>query len=315
MEETYPEYVYRGPSERVTSEPWSVEEDQTFIRAHKEGKTLKEIAAMLSGRTRGAVKERWHEAKLGKAGTAALRAYAAELTPSEKPSPWSAEEDQTFIRAHKEGKTMKEIAAMLPGRTGIAVGVRWSEAKSGNAGTAALREYAAECAPEKRPWSVEEDQTFIRAHREGKTHRQIAAMLPGRTEGAVGARWKMAKCGKAGSAALREYAAECTTTKGNSWSEEEDQTFIQTHREGKTFQEIVAMLPRRTEGAVEHRWMLAKKGKAGTAALTAYAAECIPSGRYSPWSVEEDMTIIRAHKEAKHLRRSRQCSPEEHMML
>ena len=109
----------------------------------------------------------------------------------------------------------------------------------------------------------------------------------------------MAKCGKAGSAALREYAAECTTTKGNSWSEEEDQTFIQTHREGKTFQEIVAMLPRRTEGAVEHRWMLAKKGKAGTAALTAYAAECIPSGRYSPWSVEEDMTIIRAHKEGK----------------
>ena len=59
-------------------EPWSVEEDQTFIQARKEGKTDSEIAAMLPGRTKGAVRERWYYAKLGKTGSAALRAYAAE---------------------------------------------------------------------------------------------------------------------------------------------------------------------------------------------------------------------------------------------
>ena len=59
-------------------EPWSVEEDQTFIQARKEGKTDSEIAAMLPGRTKGAVREKWYYAKLGKTGSAALRAYAAE---------------------------------------------------------------------------------------------------------------------------------------------------------------------------------------------------------------------------------------------
>ena len=75
LEETCPEYVYNGPSIKP---PWSAEEDQTFIQAHREGKTDSEIAAMLPGRTKGAVRERWYYAKLGKTGSAALRAYAAE---------------------------------------------------------------------------------------------------------------------------------------------------------------------------------------------------------------------------------------------
>ena len=75
-------------------------------------------------------------------GSAALRAYAAEITPFS----WSAEEDQTFIRTHKEGKTFKKITAMLPGRTERAVRGRWDLAKNGKAGTTALRAYAAECA-------------------------------------------------------------------------------------------------------------------------------------------------------------------------
>jgi len=78
LEETCPEYVYRDPSERRVCKPWSADEDQTFIQAHREGKTHREIAAMLPGRSADAVKERWYEAKLGKSGTAALRAYAAE---------------------------------------------------------------------------------------------------------------------------------------------------------------------------------------------------------------------------------------------
>ena len=105
-----------------------------MIRAHKEGKTCKEIAAMLPGRTEGAVGGRWHNAKKGKIGSAALRAYAAECTPSEKNS-WSVEDDQTFIRAYKEGKTLRQIAAMLPQRSEAR---RWSLAKTGTHGSAAL---------------------------------------------------------------------------------------------------------------------------------------------------------------------------------
>ena len=78
LEDACPEYVYKGPPKREWGEPWSADEDQTFIQAHREGKTHREIAAMLPGRSADAVKERWYEAKLGKSGTAALRAYAAE---------------------------------------------------------------------------------------------------------------------------------------------------------------------------------------------------------------------------------------------
>jgi len=78
LEETCPEYVHKPPSERLTIHPWSAEEDQTFIQAHREGKTQMKIAGMLPGRSHDAVYSRWRDAKLGKAGTAALLAYAAE---------------------------------------------------------------------------------------------------------------------------------------------------------------------------------------------------------------------------------------------
>ena len=98
---------------------------------------------MLPGRTKSALRNRWYEAKIGKAGTAALKAYAAECATA-KGSSWSVEEEQTIIRAHKKGKTVQEIAAMLPGRTESAVRGRWGRANIGKSGTAALREYAAE---------------------------------------------------------------------------------------------------------------------------------------------------------------------------
>ena len=168
LREYLEEYMCNSSHQQKTN-GWSAEEEETFIRAHKEGKLLKEIAAMLPGRTKSALRTRWYEAKIGKAGTAALKAYAAECATA-KGSSWSVEEEQTTIRAHKKGKTFQEIAAMLPGRTEIAVGARWSLAKSGRYGSAALREYAAECTPEKSPWSVEEDHTFIKSPQEGQNN-------------------------------------------------------------------------------------------------------------------------------------------------
>ena len=165
---------------------------------------------MLPERTERAVISRWNDARKGMAGTAALKAYVAEITPSAKFSPWSEYEDNTFIRAHKKGKTMKEIAAMLPGRTECAVRGRWNFARHQGHCTAALVAYAAEFTPSEKtsPWSPEEDQTFIRAHKEGKTSQEIAAMLPGRTEIAVQSRWNHAKRGTHSSAPLLAYAAE-----------------------------------------------------------------------------------------------------------
>ena len=275
-----------------------------MVAALKAGQKVSTIE--IGGRGKWAAKDHFHRARENGLGIPALREYVEKTCPEYvyKPKqvlePWSVEEDQTLIQARKEGKTFKEIAAMLPGRTEIAVGARWCLAKSGNAGTAALREYAAECAPEKRPWSVEEDQTFIQAHWEGKTFHEIAAMLPRRTEGAVRFRWHEARLRKKGTAALRESAAECIPSESPSpWSVEEDQTFIQAHWEGKAFKEIAAMLPRRTHDAVKSRWNVAKSGKAGAALLLAYIAKLTLSESPSPWSVEEDQTFIRAHKEGK----------------
>ena len=78
LEETCPEYVYKGPSERLAGVPWSAEEDQTFIQTHREGKTIKEIAAILPGRSYDSVSGRWREAKIGRCCSAVLKAYAAE---------------------------------------------------------------------------------------------------------------------------------------------------------------------------------------------------------------------------------------------
>ena len=208
LKETCPEYVYKPPPTNV-SQPWSEEEELTFIQAHREGKTLKEIAAILPGRTENAVESRWNHAKKRKTGTAALREYAAECTTTNG-NCWSEYEDNTFIRAQKEGKTPKEIAAILPGRTKGAVSARWHDVKLGKKGTATLRAYVAEITPSAKfsPWSEYEDNALIRAHKEGKTPLEIAALLPGRTNTAVKGRWQLAKNGKRGSAALRAYAAE-----------------------------------------------------------------------------------------------------------
>ena len=120
---------------------------------------MKETAAMLPGRTECAVQQKWHKAKNGTHGTAALIAYAAECTPSGNPSSWSwsVEEDQTLIRAHKEGKTPLEIAALLPGRTNTAVSTRWQLAKNGTRGSAALRAYAAEYCLQSKLRSISQE--------------------------------------------------------------------------------------------------------------------------------------------------------------
>ena len=136
---------------------------------------------------------------------------------SAKQSRWTEDEDAALVAALRAGQ--KAYAIQIAGRTGSAADHRLQTAREKGLGSPALREYLEETCPEYvykgpqkkvcKPWSAEEDHTFIQAHKEGKTYREIAAMLPGRTRNAVESRWRDAKTGKTGTAALLAYAAEC----------------------------------------------------------------------------------------------------------
>ena len=132
--------------------PWTEEDDTALVAALRAGQSARSIR--IAGRAAGTSSVHLHSARRNGSGSPALREYLEETCPDyvyKPPSerrvyqPWSAEEDLTFIQAHRDGKTHKEIAAMLPGRTHRAVRGRWSEAKIGKCGTAALRAYAAKC--------------------------------------------------------------------------------------------------------------------------------------------------------------------------
>ena len=136
---------------------------------------------------------------------------------SAKQSRWTEDEDAALVAALRAGQ--KAYAIQIAGRTGSAADHRLQTAREKGLGSPALREYLEETCPEYvykgpkkkvcKPWSAEEDHTFIQAHKEGKTYREIAAMLPGRTRNAVESRWRDAKTGKTGTAALLAYAVEC----------------------------------------------------------------------------------------------------------
>ena len=130
---------------------------------------------------------------------------------------WTEEDDAAFVAALRAGQSARSIR--IPGRGKTAAYERLKWARVNGSGTPALREYLEETCPEymynppserlvHNGWSAEENHTFIRAHKEGKTHKEITAMLPGRTRDAVSARWHGAKLGNCGSAALLSYAAE-----------------------------------------------------------------------------------------------------------
>ena len=131
---------------------WTEEDDAALVAALRAGQSAGSMK--IAGRPNSAAENHLHSARRNGWGSPALREYLEETCPEYVYKPlserrvsnaWSEEEELTFIRAHKEGKTCKEIAAMLPGRTRTAVSVRWSEAKNGKCGTAALLAYAAEC--------------------------------------------------------------------------------------------------------------------------------------------------------------------------
>ena len=149
-------FAKKGPNEDdsdsdelMTGKRWTEEDDAALVAALRAGQTVTTIK--IRGRSGPSAKELLKYARKSGLGSPALREYLEETCPDyvykgpSKNLSWSAEEDLTFIQAHREGKTWKEIAAILPRRSYSSVSARWSEAKIGRKGSAALKAYAAEC--------------------------------------------------------------------------------------------------------------------------------------------------------------------------
>ena len=134
--------------ELMTGKRWTEEDDAALVAALRAGQGVYSIK--IPGRGKSAARSRLHLARETGSGSPALREYLEETCPEYVYKPpsknlsWSAEEDQTFIQAHREGKSIQKISAMLPGRSHSAVTCRWQEAKFGRGGTAPLLAYAAE---------------------------------------------------------------------------------------------------------------------------------------------------------------------------
>ena len=134
--------------EPMTGKRWTEEDDAALVAALRAGQSASYVR--IPGRGKQAARSRLHSAIEYGSGSPPLREYLEETCPEyvykplSKEPRWSKEEDQTFIQAHREGKSQRVIAEMLPGRSYDAVKNRWSRARQGKASTAPLLAYAAE---------------------------------------------------------------------------------------------------------------------------------------------------------------------------
>ena len=102
------------PAKRTKSKQWTEEDDAALVAALRAGQKVTTIK--IGGRSGPAAKEHLRHAREKGWGSPALREYLEETCPEYVNKPpserrvcqsWSEEEDQTFIQAHREGKTQR----------------------------------------------------------------------------------------------------------------------------------------------------------------------------------------------------------------
>jgi hypothetical protein len=211
---TYPATRQRaGALGLKRQEEWTVEEDAALRAGIEAGKSWTEVGEDLPGRTIGAMKRRGHllGVKHGEAGI-----------------PWAADEDTTLRVGVEAGESWKALAEKLPGRTvvesksrakvlgmerrGRSVVVAWTEAedeevRAGIAAGETVKEIAGRLPGRTLPavmdrrlrlldnqprvlkrWTEAEVAVLREGIEAGKTWKEIAKDIPGRTEKAAQSR-------------------------------------------------------------------------------------------------------------------------------
>jgi sugar phosphate isomerase/epimerase len=203
---------------------WRSEEDAAIRAGVEAGKSWREIAEGLPGRTFFATKR--HGMKLG------MKHHGG----------WTAEEDATLRAGVEAGAPWETIAEKLPNRTVQASRYR-------------ARQLGIERSEKKVfvAWTEAEDEEIRAGVAAGERNAEIAERLPGRTMGAVeGRRTRLLK-GERTLDALRDSLREQGESVREFWTEAEDAALREGFASGKSWKEVAKDFPRRTQPAVETR--------------------------------------------------------------
>ena len=175
------------------------------------------------------------------------------------------DEELDVLRRNCADHPVTELMAMLPGRTDSAI-----EMMIRKLGLPRFRP-AAPPSADRREWT-EAERDIVRRHYADASAKDLLAMLPGRTAGAITTR--AAKLGVRKSwdakARIRREAEGC----GELWTEEELRILRERYADTGS-RELMAMLPGRTYGAISEmaRKMGLRKSKEGKTKSRAEARE------------------------------------------
>jgi hypothetical protein len=233
---------------------WAEDEDiklKDDVERHG-GKNWDTVAALVPDRSRSQCRSIWHN------GLDSSVEGATICTGK-----WAEDEDIKLKDAVKRhgGKNWKDIAVLVPGRTELQCRDRWKNGLD-------------QASARKGKWVEDEDiklKDAVKRHG-GKNWKDIAVLVPGRTEQQCRDRWKNGL----------DSSMDGTTKRTCKWTPEEDvklKDSVEMHG-GKDWAAITALIPGRTRSQCRNRW---KDGLDPKIDRT--------NGRTGKWAKDEDIVL------------------------